>query len=108
MISIAREKVSFPLGEKHEVIKNVSQKVGSSWKKLARELELKDSQINNISVEENDDEDRCSLTLQKWCQLKGKDATIRKLMMALTRIGKAEVNNDIMGCLDLLNPPVYL
>ena len=103
MISIAREKVNFPLGEKPEVIKNVSGKVGSSWKKLARELELKDGQINNISVEESDDEERCYLTLQKWCQLKGIDATIRKLMIALTKTGKAEVNNDIMECLDLLN-----
>ena len=95
-----------PLGEEAEVIKRVSQKVGSSWKKLARELELKEGTINNISEDEkeSDDEERCYVTLQTWCQQKGEDATVRKLMIALTRIGKAEVNNDIMECLDLLNP----
>ena len=100
----ARKKVIVPLGEETEVIKKVSQKVGSWWKKLARELELKDRKIKNISMEEIDDEECCYVTLRAWCQQKGRDATVRKLMIALTRIGKAEVNNDIMECLDLLNP----
>ena len=93
-----------PLEKETEVIKKVSQKVESSWKKLARELELKDEQINNVAVEENDDEESCYVTLQCWCKQKGENATVRKLMNALTRIGKAEVNNDIMECLDLLYP----
>ena len=93
-----------PLGEETKVIKKVSQKVESWWKKLARELELNDRKIKNISVKEIDDEECCYVTLQAWCQQKGEDATVRKLMIALTRIGKAEVNNDIMECLDLLNP----
>ena len=94
-----------PLGEE-TVIKRVSRKVGSSWKKLARELELKEGTINNISEDEkkSNDEERCYVTLRAWCQQKGRVATVRKLMIALTRIGKAEVNNDIMECLDLLNP----
>ena len=35
-----------PLGEETEVIKRASQKVGSSWKKLARELELKVARLD--------------------------------------------------------------
>ena len=95
-----------PLGEETEVIKKVSQKVGSLWKKLARELEIKEVTIKNIAEDEkeSDDERCCSATLYTWCKQKGEDATVRKLMIALTRIGKAEVNNDIMECLDLLNP----
>ena len=93
-----------PLEGETEVIKKVSQKVGSWWKKLAGELELKDRKIKNISVDEIDDEERCYATLQTWCTQEGEGATVRKLMIALTRIGKAEVNNDIMECLDLLNP----
>ena len=95
-----------PLKKETGVIKKVSQKVGSSWRKLARELELKEGTINNISEEEkeSDDEERCYVTLQTWCKQEGENATVRKLMIALTRIGKAEVNNDIMECLDLLTP----
>ena len=105
-VLIAYDKVIVPLKKESGVIKKVSQKVESSWKKLARELELTDGQINNISEDEkeSDDEERCYATLQTWCKQEGEGATVRKLMIALTRIGKAEVNNDIMKCLDLLNP----
>ena len=103
---IARRKVIVPLKKETGVIKKVSQKVGSSWRKLARELKLKEGTINNISEEEkeSDDEERCYVTLQTWCKREGESATVRKLMIALTRIGKAEVNNDIMEYLDLLTP----
>ena len=86
------------------MIKKVSEKVCSSWKRLARELELRAGQIDNISEEEQDDEERCHITLRTWCQLNGRNSTIRKLMISLTKMGKAEVNYDIMRCLHLVEP----
>lgn len=86
------------------MINKVSEKVCSSWKRLARELELRAGQIDNISEEKQDDEERCHETLRTWCQLNGRNSTVRKLMISLTKMGKAEVNNDIMRCLHLVEP----
>ena len=80
-----------------------SDKVGALWKKLARQLELKSGRIDMISDEENDDEDRCHKALETWCHVNGEEATIRELMICLTKAGLAEVNNDIMRCLGLLS-----
>ena len=77
----------------------MSEKVGSLWKRLGRQLELGEGRIETISEEERDDQERCYKALQSWCQLNGEKATIRKLMLALTKTGLAEVNNDIMTCL---------
>lgn len=93
-----------PLAEKREVICKVSERVGSTWKKLARELEFEDGIINSIAEEDQEEKERCYRTLRRWCDYKGRDATVRKLMIALTKIGKAAVNNDIMRCLDLVKP----
>ena len=86
------------------MINKVSEKVCSSWKRLARELELRAGQIDNISEEKQDDVERCRKTLRTWCQLNGRNSTIRKLMISLTKIGKAEVNHDVMRCLHLVGP----
>ena len=86
-----------------ELVRNVSERVGSLWKRLARELELGEGRIDSISDEKNDDQDCCYEALKTWCQLNGKDATIRKLMIKLTKKGLAEVNNNIMRCLHLLS-----
>ena len=56
-----------------------------------------------ISEEENDDEERCCKALERWCHVNGEEATIRELMISLTKTGLADVNNDIMRCLDLLS-----
>ena len=84
------------------MIRIVSDKVGALWKKLARQLGLGGGRIDMISEEENDDEERCCKALERWCQENGEEATIRELMISLTKTGLAEVNNDIMRCLGLL------
>ena len=85
-----------------DVICEVSKKVGSQWKRLARQLQL-GKVVDNLSEEENEDCERCYKALERWCQVNGEEATIRKLMTALTKTGLAEVNYDVMRCLELLS-----
>ena len=99
---VARRKVIAQLKSNNEVTRTVSNRVGPLWKRLARQLDLREGQIDTILEEENDDQERCFKALVKWCQLNGEGATIRKLMLALTKTGLAEVNNDVMRCLHLL------
>ena len=103
---IGRQMVSLPLTEKREVIPKVSERVGSSWKSLARDFKFEDEIINSLAGEERGDIERCYIVLQRWCKYNGRNATVRKLMIALTKMGKAKVNNDIMRCLDLVKPYV--
>ena len=85
-----------------DVKKIISEKVEYHWKNLARELELEDGKIDAISEEEQDKCGECCYqVLQKWCGKNGETATIRRVMVALTRIGLADINNDIVDCLNL-------
>ena len=84
------------------MIRIVSDKVGALWKELAIQLGLGGESMKMISKEENYDKERCCKALERWCQENGEEATIRELMISLTKTGLAEVNNDIMRCLGLL------
>lgn len=106
LVWIGRQMVNLPLTENLEVIYKVSARVGSSWKSLARDLELEDEIINSLAGEEREDIERCYRILRRWCEYNGRNATVRKLMIALTKMGKAKVNNDIMRCLNLVKPYV--
>ena len=54
-----------------------------------------------ISVEEENDKERCYKALERWCDENGQEATIRKLMLALNKSGRADVNENVMNCLNL-------
>ena len=85
-----------------DVKKIVSEKVEYHWKNLARELGLEDGIIDAISVEQQDKCGECCYqVLQRWYEENGESATIRRAMVALTRIGLADINNDIVDCLNL-------
>ena len=91
------------LNSKRELIPTVAEQVKTSWKRLARRLDLSPAEIDNIQEEENDDHERCCKVLDTWCQRHGSDAKIKKLMMTLTDAGLAIVNNDVIKCLGLLD-----
>ena len=40
-------------------------------------------------------------SLTKWCEENGESATIRRVIVALTRVGLADINNDIVDFLNL-------
>jgi len=94
-----RNAVSKPLITNNVVLRTVSEEVGHCWKNLARELNLNRGRIEIISEEEEDDQERCYKALERWCQENGKEATIRKLMLALNKSGLADVNKNVMDCL---------
>ena len=77
-----------------DVKKIVSEKAEYHWEELARELGLIDRKIDTGG-------ECCYQVLQKWCEENGKSATIRRVMVAMTRIGLADINNDIVDCLNL-------
>lgn len=79
----------------------MSEEVGHCWKNLARELNLNRGRIEMISEEEENDQERCYKTLERWCQENGEEATIRKLMLVLNKLGLADVNKNVMDCLNL-------
>ena len=98
---LGRGAVSRPLTKNHEVLRTVSEEVGHCWKNLARELNLNRGRIDMISVEEEDDQERCYKALERWCEENGEEATIRKLMLVLNKLGLADVNKNVMDCLNL-------
>lgn len=98
---LGRDVVSRPVIRNHEVLRTVSEEVGHCWKNLARELNLNRGRIEMISEEEEDDQERCYKALERWCQENGEEATIRKLMLVLNKLGLADVNKNVMDCLNL-------
>ncbi|XP_022805167.1 uncharacterized protein LOC111342359 [Stylophora pistillata] len=97
-----KDAVCKSLKTNRKVRKIVSEKVEHNWKRLARELGLTDGIIEAISEEkQNECGECCYKALQTWCENKGASATIRKVMVALNRIGLADINNDIVDCLNL-------
>ena len=90
-----------PLQSNRMVISKVSENAETQWKRLARTLALKSAKIDIISEEESCDYERCCKALETWCEVNGQTATIRKLMIILTKGGLARINHDIMKCLGL-------
>ena len=101
LLCLGRNAVSRPLIANNDVLRTVSEEVGHCWKNLARELNLNRGRIKTISVEEEDDQERCYKALERWCEENGEEATIRKLMLALNKSGLADVNKNVMNCLNL-------
>lgn len=79
----------------------VKEEVGHCWKYLARELNFNRGKIEMISLEDKEDRERCSKVLERWCQDNGEEATIRELMLALNKSGLADVNKNVISCLNL-------
>ena len=101
-VLLGKDAVCKSLKTNADVKKIVSEKVEYHWKTLARELGLTDGRIDAISEDEQDICGECCYkVLQKWCEENGEMATIRRVMVALTRIGLVDINNDIVDCLNL-------
>ena len=99
---LGKDAVCKSLKTNGDVKKIVLEKAEYRWKNLARELGFIEGRIDAISEEEKDNcEECCYKVLQKWYQENGEMATIRRVMVALTRIGLANINNDIVDCLNL-------
>ena len=73
------------LNSKRELIPIVAKQVNTSWKRLARGLNLTPAEIDNIQEEEKDDHERCCKVLDTWCQRNGSEAKIKKTYEDLDR-----------------------
>ncbi|KAJ7388344.1 Ankyrin-2 [Desmophyllum pertusum] len=98
-----RDAVCRPARTRNDVLRIVSEKVGHCWKKLVRELNFTEEKIDMIPEDANNDKQECChKALQTWRQENGEEATIRKLMIALNKAGLADVNSDVIQCLNLV------
>ena len=93
--------MSRPLITNHDVLSIVKEEVGHGWKNLARELNFNRGEIEMISLEGEEDQERCYKVLERWCQDNGEEAKIRELMLALNKSGLADVNKNVINCLNL-------
>ena len=85
--------MSRPLITNHDVLSIVKEEVEHCWKNLAKELNPNRGKVEIISLEEEEDQERCNKVLESWCQNNGEEATIRELMHAL--------NKNVINCLNL-------
>ena len=93
--------MSRPLITNHDVLSIVKEEVGHCWKNLARELNFNRGEIEMISLEGEEDQERCYKVLERLCQDNGEEAKIRELMLALNKSGLADVNKNVINCLNL-------
>lgn len=70
-----------------------SPKICEDWRRLGRELGVKDSVISNIAEELWDEgqREKCYQVLRRWYEEKGKGATVRELLTKLTFCGKGDI-----------------
>ncbi|XP_066290314.1 receptor-interacting serine/threonine-protein kinase 2-like [Branchiostoma lanceolatum] len=74
----------------NKILQAVSADIGREWKKLARELDLTEPQIDQVQYDYHH-EGLLEITYQmliKWKQQNGKQATVGKLAQAFGNIGK--------------------
>ncbi|XP_035679122.1 receptor-interacting serine/threonine-protein kinase 2-like [Branchiostoma floridae] len=81
----------------NKMFQAVSAHIGREWKKLARELDLTEPQIDQVQYDYHH-EGLLEITYQmmiKWKQQNGKQATVGKLAQAFGNIGKGYLAKDL-------------
>lgn len=74
-----------------KVLNKTAEEIGDDWKKLARELDVKDSAIANINSEDPQLYEKAYRVLQKWQQKHGYSGGKEKLIEALREIGRNDL-----------------
>lgn len=103
LLSSAEALVKQPANESVRGVVADKLRAGSLWKKLARDLNIRDPVIDAIEEEEADGQERCIASLRRWYENNGSSATSRELMLRLTNMGYGNVNWHIMRELGLVS-----
>ena len=78
------------------ILQNVAKKAFSSWKILARELEVPESAIGETDAKHNGDVvEKCYQILLKWRQKEGSQVTVKALRTALVNIDNREAADEL-------------
>ena len=81
-----------PIDQETMKLVSCDENACKQWKFLARALPLKDTVVTAIEYDNKEGvRERCHQSLLTWQQKKGPDATIRKLLRALTQEGLRDV-----------------
>jgi len=83
----------------------IAHELGSSWKMVGRVLDVPDAVIDQIMEDESLVYDRCYGVLRRWKEMKGSDATYKRLARALRDplVGKSHLADkfcDLQFCKD--------
>lgn len=87
-------------------IKNaVAEKLGCSWKQLARNLPWQgdkdiEASISNINADHSSQLERAYQMLEEWKKNEGKGATLAELQDALCKIGRKDIADIIKSIID--------
>lgn len=65
----------------------VAAKLGSQWKTLATQLEMKAAEVREIETESEDADMQAKLLLVAWQDREGSQATVENLVTALNAAG---------------------
>lgn len=64
--------------------------MANDWKWLGRFLDVQETTIKNIQIENESQDERSYQVLSSWLQLKGSKATVHLLMKAIQEAGNVE------------------
>ncbi|KAL4236751.1 THO complex subunit 1 [Mactra antiquata] len=82
-----------------KVIRDISEKIGKDWKKLAVELSFEEDEISYFMSEEQPEVEKAVKILTIWIENEPEKATASALSVALKEVGLSDVA-------DTLSPPV--
>ena len=82
-----------------EELQDVADRIMKDWKRIARRLDLDESenQITTIDVNEKDEREKSIKMLLYWKESKSKSATVDCLCQALRKEGKNETVDKVFG-----------
>lgn len=78
-----------------KIINKIAIDISDDWMKLARELKVKNTDINNIDNEWRSLYEKAYQMLQKWYSKEGYYCGMEKLIEALRNIGKNIIADEI-------------
>ena len=76
---------------------SILEEAGNCWKELGAELQISESKLRNIETDHQRARDKASAVLEKWRDIKGRDATVGCLLDAFERSGQKRIADNLLG-----------
>ena len=78
-------------------VADISNEVGTCWRRLALRLKIAESTIHNIDEEDKGNWHKARALLIVWKQKEGKNATVGHLADVLEKIGRRSIAEKLLG-----------
>lgn len=76
---------------------NIKDDVGTCWYDLGIVLGVKPAVVRNIEKDYPTSPERAMRVLEKWIELKGKNATVGRLACAVLNIKQGQIADKLLG-----------